>query len=192
VFLIVASGGCQSENRCSTLQQKLDSQRQESKRLRQKVEQLRTENEKLKGRLKVLSNLPSRLEPEQFYNLKCIKLTSYTNFYDKDGDGRKEKLIVYLQPIDAFGDVIKAAGSVDVQLWDLNKPQSQALLGQWHVNPGQLQKLWFAALVKTNYRLAFDVGDKVAEFNKPLTVKVTFTDYSTGKVFQAQRLITPR
>jgi hypothetical protein len=83
------------------------------------------------------------------------------------------------------------AGSVDVQLWDLNKKGSEALLGQWQVKRSELKKLWFATLITINYRLTFDVGDKVEKFDEPLTVKVTFTDYLTGKVFKEQKVIKP-
>jgi len=78
---------------------------------------------------------------------------------------------------------------VDVQLWDLNKTNGQALLGQWKVEPDELKKLWFATLVTINYRLTFDVTDIVESLEEQLTVKVTFTDYMTGKVFKEQKVI---
>ncbi len=87
---------------------------------------------------------------------------------------------------------MKATGAVDVQLWDLNKEQDEALVGQWHVGPEELKGLWFATLIIINYRLTFDVGEKIEEFKEPLTVKVTFTDYLSGKVFKEQRVIKPR
>jgi len=144
----------------------------------------------LRKRLHVLSGLPEEVKGENLYRLQSIKISRYTNFYDKDKDGKKEQLIVYIQPIDENGDIIKVAGAVDVQLWDLSKEQSQALLGQWHVGPDQLKKLWFATLM-THYRLTFDVADKIDKLKDPLTVKVTFTDYLTGKVFQEQKVINP-
>ena len=80
---------------------------------------------------------------------------------------------------------------MDVQLWDLNKDNGQALLSQWQVKPDELKELWFASIVSVNYRLTFDIADKITEFEEPLTVKVTFTDYLTGKVFKDQRVIKP-
>jgi len=80
---------------------------------------------------------------------------------------------------------------VEVQLWDLSKSDSQALLGQWHVKADELKQNWFSTLIKGNYRLMFDVADKVENFEEPLTVKATFTDYLTGKVFKEQRVIKP-
>jgi len=164
---------------------------QEKTLLQTQIEQSRTENEQLKEQIHVLSGLPEGVKPENIYSVHGIKITRYTNFYDKDKDGKKEMLIVYIQPIDQEGDIIKAAGDVDVQLLDLNKADGPVRLGQWHVTAEQLRGLWFKTLLTVNYRLTFDVAGKVENFKEPLTVTVTFTDYLTGKVFKEQRVITP-
>jgi len=165
--------------------------RQEKAELKDQIERSESEAEQLKKQIQVLSDLPANVRLEHLYNIQKIKITRYTGFYDKDRDGKKEKLIVYIQPIDEQGDIVKATGSVDVQLWDLNKQDGEALLGQWRVGPDELEKLWIATLITINYRLPFDAGDIVDKAEGPLTVKVTFTDYLTGKVFNEQRAIKP-
>ena len=192
LFLIIFTGGCENGKSKSLLQEKIDTLTQEKIKLTSQVEQSETENQQLKKQIHVLSGLPSEVKPKEIYDLQRVKITRLTNFYDKDKDGKKEKLIVYLQPLDADGDIIKAAGSVDVQLWDLNKKNGQAMLGDWHTGPDELKKLWFATIITTNYRLTFDVADKIDSFEEPLTVKVAFTDYLTGKVFEEQKVIKPR
>lgn len=162
---------------------------QENKELTKQLEQVEAENEQLKKQMQVLTALPAEVKLENIAIPQRINITRYTNFYDKDDDGRKEKLIVYIQPIDQDGDVIKSAGAVDVQLWDLNKSDGEALLGEWSVGPEELREHW-QTFMATNYRLVFDA--KIEEFEEPLTVKVTFTDYVTGKVFKEQRVIEPR
>ncbi|GAI29494.1 unnamed protein product [marine sediment metagenome] len=160
--------------------------------LNSQIEESEKEVEQLKEQVQVLSGLPGEKKAENLYNVQKIKVTRYTNLYDKDDDGRYEKLIVYLQPIDEDGDVVKATGSVDVQLWDLNKEADKALLGEWHVGAGELKKLWFATIVTTNYRMTYDVGEIISEYKEALTLKVRFTDYLTGKVFEEQKVIKPR
>ena len=135
------------------------------------------------GRGNMMDRPMGPLSPEQFVE-RAMR-------YDKDEDGKKEKLIVYIQPIDKQGDIIKVLGSVDVELWDLNKDAGQAKLGRWHVGLDELKKNWFTTLIGGNYRLMFDITDKVTDFTEPLTVKVTFTDYLTGRVFKEQRVIKP-
>jgi len=190
-ILMHFTGGCENAGPPRVvLAKQIDKLRQDKTQLQQQIEQAGAENEKLRERLQILSGLPAEVKGENLYRLQSIKISRYTNFYDKDKDGKKEQLIVYIQPIDEDGDIIKVAGAVDVQLWDLSKEQSQALLGQWHVGPKQLKKLWFSTLM-THYKLMFDVADKVGEFKEPLTVKVNFTDYLTGKVFKEQKVIKP-
>jgi len=190
--LLAVAAGCDSAGRPDPLKEQINSLKQEKTQLTRQIKQSGLENKKLKKQIQVLSGLPADAKLENFYNLQRVKITGFTDFYDKDKDGRKEKLIVYIQPIDQDGDVVKATGSVDVQLWNLNRPNGQALLGQWRVEPDELRKLWFATLITINYRLTFDVAGKIEKFEEPLTVKLTFTDHLSGKVFKEQKVIEPQ
>ena len=78
-----------------------------------------------------------------------------------------------------------------MELWDLNKEDGHAQLGKWHITANELRKLWFKTLLAVNYRLTLDVGGKVENSKDPLTVKVTFTDQLSGRVFKEQRVIKP-
>ena len=189
--LLVIITGCENGGSKSPAKE-ISRLKQEKTQLTHQLEQSKKEADQLKEQLQSLSALAPEARLENLYHLQSIKITRYTNLYDKDSDGRYDKLIVYIQPIDEDGDVVKATGAVDVQLWDLNKEADQALIGQWHVGPAEMKKLWFATLITINYRLSFEVADKISEFKKPLTVKLTFTDYLTGKVFSEQRVIKPR
>lgn len=189
--LLAIAAGCENTGSKPSLTEEIKTLKQEKAELKSQIEQSKSEAEQLKRQVQVLSDLPPEARLEDLYDLQKIKITRYTNLYDKDKDGKKEKLIVYIQPIDEEGDIVKASGAVDVQLWDLNSPQvSQALLGQWHVEPEELKKLWIALLI-INYKLTFDVADKITGDEEALVVKVTFTDYLAGKVFKEQKIIKP-
>ena len=197
LYAILAGGlltflpGCANAGRKALLTKKIDTLRQEKTELTYQIKQAKTENKQLRKQIQVLSGLKPEVKLENLYDLQKVKIHRYTNLYDKDKDGRNETLIVYIQPIDEEGDIVKATGAVDVQLWDLNKKEGEALLGQWHVKPNELKKLWFATIITINYRLTFEIADKVESFEEPLTVKVTFTDYLAGKVFKEQKVIKP-
>jgi hypothetical protein len=186
--LLAIAAGCQS----SDLEKEVKTLKQEKTDLQGQLKQSESEIEQLKNQVKTLSELPADVRLEDLYDLQKIRITRYTNLYDKDKDGKNEKLLVYIQPIDEENDIVKATGAVDVELWDLNKEQGQAKLGSWHVTPSELKKLWCATLITINYRLPFDVGDKITGKEKELVVKVTFTDYLSGKVFEKQKIIRPR
>jgi len=189
-FWLAFATGCDNTGKLTPAQE-IKLLRQEKTQLQNQFEQSKSDNEQLKQQVQVLADLPSEARTEHLYQLQKIKVTRYTGFYDKDEDGKKEKLIVYIQPIDEQGDIVKATGAVDVQLWDLNRPSNEALLGQWRVEADELKKNWFATLVIINYRLIFDVADIIETLQEPLTVKVTFTDYLSGKVFKEQKVIKP-
>ena len=73
----------------------------------------------LKIQVKFLTGLPEDVKSQNLYTLEAVKIGKYTNLYDKDKDGQKEKLIVYIKPVDEMGDTIKVFGKVDVQLWNI-------------------------------------------------------------------------
>jgi hypothetical protein len=181
--------GCNQPVDNKPLLSQIDQLTEQNKQFNAEIEKSKSENQQLKEQVRVLSGLPANVKGQNLYNITQVSIHRYTTISDSNNPGQKS-LLVYLQPMDGSGDKIKAAGQVDVQLWDLDKPAQQALLGQWHVDAQQLQKLWTEFLV-LNYRLKFDVSDSVKDFNKPLTVKIKFTDYLTGRIFEDQKVIKP-
>lgn len=181
--------GCEDANKVQ--REKSDKLTGEKKQLQYQLEQCNSENENLKKQIEVLAGVKPETRFENLYRLESVKLVKRSGFYDKNKDGKKESLIVYIQPMDEQGDIVKATGAVDVELWDLNKKDGEAMLGKWRVEPNELKTLWFAGFMGLNYRLTFDVVDKIEGVKEPLTVKVIFTDYLTGKVFNKQAVVKP-
>ncbi len=191
VFCLCVVAGCGNNSKKIPLAEQIETLTEQKTQLEMQIEKSRAENKQLTKQMHTLAGLPENVKGENLYRLRRIDIGRYTGFFDKDDDGTKEKLIVYIQPRDEEDDIVKASGTVDVQLWDLNKNDGKALLGQWSVKPNELKKLWFATLVTINYRLTFDIAGKVQSFDEPLTVKVTFTDYLSGKIFKEQKVIKP-
>jgi hypothetical protein len=171
--------------------QQLTSQKTD---LQNQFEQIKAENDRLKKQAESLSNLPPDKRADAIYHIKAVKIGRFTNFYDDDktmGAAGKKKLVVYVEPIDETGDAVKAGGTIEVQLWDLNKKESEARLAQWQVEPNEIKKLWLGGMFSSGYRLSFDVAGIVDKFDRPLTVKVNFTDYLSGMTFTEQFVIRP-
>ena len=180
--------GCHQGKPKSTKPEKGVDSELEKRRLESSIKQLEQARDSLQQQVNTLAGLPEAVNKAQYYQVKEAKLSKYTGLYDKDRDGACEKLIVYIKPIDQDGDIIKAAGRVTVQLWDLNSESAEALLGSWTVEPEQLRTLWFAAMMNINYRLVFDLPAGAASRPGPLTVKVAFTDLLSGVVFNQNAL----
>ncbi len=162
--------------------------------LKTQLEQTQAQNAQLLKQSESLSKLPGEKRADAIYHLKSVKIGSYTNFYDANktpGATGKKNLVVYVQPIDETGDTVKAGGAIEVQLWDLNKKENEARLTQWQVEPNELKTLWLSGMLSSGYRLSFDAAGIVDKFDKPLTVKVNFTDYLSGMTFTEQFIIRP-
>ncbi len=186
---LAGATGCGSDTEIISISDQLELTRKEKSTLSAQLEKSRADNEQLKKQVKTLSGARAEATFDDIHSIERVEITSYTNLYDKNDDGKMDTLIVYLKPSDAQADIIKASGEVDVELWDLNKPGIEAKLGKWQIKPDELKKLWFATLVTINYRLTFDVTGKIEKFVEPLTVKVTFTDHLSGKSFTEQKVI---
>jgi hypothetical protein len=190
-FLLVLLAGCGvGSERKDPSELKVEALEREKAKIAAQAEQCQVENAQLQEQLNAMAALPKDSH-ENLYKLIDVKISRYTGFYDQDQDGKREKLFVYLQPIDANGDIVKAAGMVSVELWNLDNPADQALIGQWQVPPAELYKLWVSGFV-SNYRLPLDVAVTPELLARPLTVKIAFTDYLTGEVFRNQQIVKSR
>jgi septal ring factor EnvC (AmiA/AmiB activator) len=98
VFLLAFAAGCENASTKSPLESEVSALREEKIQLTRQLTESKTQNEQLKKRLHVLSGLGEGVKAERLYRLERIKIGGYTNLYDKDKDGSKEKLIVYIQP----------------------------------------------------------------------------------------------
>jgi predicted nuclease with TOPRIM domain len=192
VALLALAAGCESSQRDPSLAEQIERLEQERAQLVARLEKSEAQKEQMKGQIKNLARVSDQLKDENVHRLERIKITRYTNLYDKDEDGQYEKLIVYIQPIDRDGDVIKAPGAANVELWDPSKEPEQALLGRWQVQAKQMKKRWLKALLGTNYRLIFDLDAKIAEYKEPLMVRVVFSDHQSGRELTELKVIKAR
>ncbi len=107
-LVLLFAAGCGDSGKLTPAEQ-IRALKRENRQLQNQLQQADSQNQQLKKQVQVISGLPQD-KFDSLYDLKEIKLTRYTNLYDKDKDGRKEKLIVYVQPVDAEDNKVKAGG----------------------------------------------------------------------------------
>jgi hypothetical protein len=180
--------GCENSSK-QPLWSQIQQLGKEKTDLKLQVKQLQKENEQLQGQVATLSSLEREVRLEALSGLERIEISKRSGLYDKDDDGKNESLIVYVQPFDDTGDTIKIVGKVIVQLWDLNRESNEAQIAEWQIEPAQLKQYWAGTFMTNYYRLKFDVANMLTGSEKELTVKVTFTDYLTGRTLRAQKVI---
>lgn len=156
--------------------------------LSMQIQALESENTQLAEQVNTLSALDPAARLEALDTLEKIRIGKRTGFYDKDNDSANETLVVYLEPLDAAQDFIKAVGKVNVQLWDLNAAEDKAKLGEWTIEPAELHPTWGGTIFTGYYRIKLPL-ETIPDQQKDYTLKITFTDYLSGKVLTDQKVI---
>ena len=158
------------ERRINVLERDLVSLQEELKTRKAQVDRL----QRLGVRRLEMLNRPVRIEIDRM-----------TGGYDDDGRPGDDGVIVYLRPVDATGDVVKATGEVEIQLWDLEGRADELLLGQYMFEPQHALKNWYGRFLTHHYSLKCPWREEPPP-NPEVTVKVRFVDYVTGEVLTAQ------
>ena len=102
---------------------------------------------------------------------------------NKPGD---EGLAVYVFPVDQHGQKLKAAGTFDIEAFDLADP-SPNLVGKWHLDLDQADAGWNSTLLEYTY--AFILPWQKPPHHPAITVKVTFVDELTQTPFTNQTVV---
>jgi len=134
---------------------------------------------------------PDRLA--QLVKVEKIEFGKFTRAYDgntkADKDGYDDGVLVYLKIKDKDGDVIKAAGTVEIELWDLNNVNYN--FGE--VIPiGDLQNHWLSGPLTNHYKFQLPWPDGQPPTHRFLTLKLRFQEALTGKSFEEHRKIEVR
>jgi len=185
--LAVLLAGCAAgpADRLRQCRSDLDNLRQENRQLqKQIIERNKTIAEQLQ-RIETLQALGSK-RLEQLVTVDHIQLQRLTGGYSSTGGVAHDGIVIYLQPIDADGHVIKAAGTARVELFDLANPDGRQMIGRWDFTAKQLRQLWAGRLWTHHYTLRCKFPTRPA--HDQITVRVQFTELLTGKTFTAQKL----
>ncbi len=119
-----------------------------------------------------------------------IQLAALSGGDDYDGQPGHDGITIYLQPVDANGDVLKIAGEARVELFDLSKPD-QNRLAEYKFDADTLRGLWYGKFLTQHYTLKCP-WQGAPPGNVDITVRVTFTDVLTQRVFTSQRVFRVR
>ncbi len=100
-------------------------------------------------------------------------------------NGDAQQLKVYVAPLDANGDELKATGTWVVEAFDLSD-QERPRVGHWEFGPEDCKKDWVGFLLRT---YIFPCPWQHASKAQQLTVRVTFRDELTQRLFPAEEFV---
>ncbi len=188
---LVVGGGCDQATQ--------NQARMELAAVSDQADRLQQENlllsEQVASQKQQIATLQSIGVPDRLYKLfrvQRIKIGSQSGGVDLDGMEGDDGIRVYLKPIDQAGSIIKAAGTVKVQLFDLTSESGETLIAQKTWTVQQLSDQWASGFVSYHFTLTCP-WTSAPPANNQITVRVEFVDLLTGKTFSAQKLcnITP-
>ncbi len=185
--LLLTAGGCMDKQAAKQIDEQ-NSESLKQKQLENDNEKLVAENSRLKKEIASLSSLDESLKYKAMTRLSGITLTGRCGIYNTDKDNAKDTLRVYLKTIDDVGDTIKATGSTEVELWNLNAKPSEAMVGKWQANAETLKTSWSGTFMTNYFKLEFPLG-QIKTDEGEFTLKVKFYDHLTGKTFTTQRVV---
>ncbi len=186
--LVAGTIGCvqPGEDPLVAKQRRIRQIERENTALQAQVLQLQQRVKERDGQIATLQGFgPDRRD--KLFTVERIELGRYTAGRNLDARAGHDGIRVYLLPRDRDGHVIKAAGAVDVQLFDLSKPDNR-LIGQCSIATDGLGKHWKSGLGSGHYRI--DVPWRSSPGRREVTARVTFTDLLTGRTFTAQKVCT--
>lgn len=187
--LVMLIAGCAPDTKYVALQRQVQDQREQIRGLEKNIADQRETIKVLRLQLADRTGI-SQEEMEQLFGLRELIIEGMSGGYDTDRKVGAEGIVLYVQPVDLQGDVVKAPGRIEVSLYDLDNP-SDALVFQSYVfeTPHLMDELWYGRMWTYHYTLKCPWPPSGPPAHGKLTAKVVFTHHLTGQRLEAQRVV---
>jgi hypothetical protein len=183
--LLLLTAGCQNPGELR-LRDELAQARNETKACNDQLLTQKARIDELQRQLQVARGINEDDLKRIFFpeKIEIDRLSGGDDYDKKPGD---DGVTVYIRPIDQYGDVVKVAGDVLIQIYDLAAPPGSNLVGEYPVSVDQIAGLWHGRLLTGHFTIK-------CPWTKPpqhsdLTVRVRFVDYLTKRVVEAQSVV---
>jgi hypothetical protein len=125
----------------------------------------------------------SEEQADVVYRAEAIKFSNLlTSGQNRDGQPGDEGLSVMLNPVDVHGDLVKLAGEVELELFDMSLSADQQRLGQWKFSTAEVREHWHKGLIGSGY--LFQVDWQRIPVASELTLHARFS-INDGRKFDA-------
>lgn len=186
-LLAVAVTGCPGNGRYAELQRTIDEQQE---RVRALERELADRDQSIRNLREQVSELRG-MDGDPLDLLVApvkIELARQSGGYDRDGKAGDDGIVLYIQPIDRDGHVIKAAGSIRVVLYDLKKPPDHNLFQEYVFDEETTRSLWYGRMWTHHFTVRCPWPPTGPPEHDEITADVTFTDRLTGQVLRTQQM----
>lgn len=159
-------------------------------RVRQLESQIASEQEgfrTLQEQIARLRGLDRKETMDQLVAPVRIDFASMSGGYDADGRAGDDGLVLYIQPFDADGHVIKPAGSLRVLILDPLCPPDQNVVAEYRFDVPTTRKMWYGRLMTHHFSIRCPWHTGRLPLHSEVTAHVAFFDLLTGRTLTAQK-----
>jgi outer membrane murein-binding lipoprotein Lpp len=185
VLLALCLSGCAHRGDVEVLESELRKREQAQEGLASELTQAREELKiarsdaaDLRDQLTVARQVS--LAPEQaevLYRAEAIKFNMLlTSGQDRDKVPGDEGLSIMLMPVDAHGDLVKLAGEVEFELFDMTQSAEQQRLGHWQFTIDEVREHWHRGFISSGYLFQVDWQGKPASPDLTLHARLSVPD----------------
>jgi len=129
--------------------------------------------------------------PEDPYRPIAIRFGKFTGLVGAGEPAEKQRLKIIIEPLDAEGDVVKRAGSLQVEaLEEGAKEKTPRPFHRWEFPQGELAQTWLSGLGAYAYVLKLPWPDGRRPSADRLLLRATFTTLA-GETLTAETRIDP-
>ena len=185
LILLAVFAGC--ANKDAQLTKAHTQNRELRQQLRQSQEIIETQQDTISRQTEQIDNLanlgPQRLDV--LFTVDRIKLGRYTGGTNLDEVPGDDGVRVYIIPQDDAGRTVTAAGTIEVNVFDLTHT-TEPLLMSYSFSPPQARQHWHTGGLANHYDITCPWKDTLPSGNE-ITIRVKFVDYLTGQAFTAAK-----
>src|SRR5258708_6598399 len=185
VFLALCLSGCAHRGDVEVLESELRKREQaqeglagELSQAREELKIARSDAANLRDQLTVARQVS--LAPEQaevLYRAEAIKFNMLlTSGQDRDKAPGDEGLSIMLMPVDAHGDLVKLAGEVEFELFDMTQSADQQRLGHWQFTIDEVREHWHRGFLSSGYMFQVDWQGRPASPELTLHARLSVPD----------------
>ena len=165
VLFALALAGCATRGDIDVLEAELRQQEQSQQELADKLARAREDLKVARSDAAVLRSQVNKtrqvsLTQEQadvLYRAEGLKFNMLlTSGQSRDGQPGDEGLSVLLTPVDVHGDLVKLAGEVELELFDMTLDSASQRLGFWKFSTDEVREHWHRGFVGSGYLFQID------------------------------------
>lgn len=185
---VICAGGCNTVPAAEfqAVQRDLQLSQERVQRLEQQVADQQTTIRSQQEQVARLRGIEKTAGVDDLVVPVRIELERMSGGYDNDGKTGDDGIVLYIQPFDRDGSVIKAAGTLDIKLLDLANPPDRMLIATYHFDPPTTRGMWYGRMWTHHFSARCPFPPNRLPEHPEVTAQVTFTDLLTGAALSTQ------